>query len=776
MGKETFDVIEYAEERKKKSAGVKKSEERQSFDVERYAKRRSLSKDIGKITDRIDSFQKNFDSYLSEFNKRFEGDRNAAYAPYREDSGEWKRKAEAKSSEFLREMASIRSAVDYYSDVLDDKWYSDVSNMFDTYRKYNSELAQAARLDDERWNSYGSREQYEKIMGREHKNDHYYELLNRDDFESGADAGQKLGTDYDDFLSRYTDWYNKKSGFDLGSPHSQEELDEYYRLLSEEPSIQNKLEFFLGNADHGNEAIGWANAGDSTTPQGYVGKLFQQGYNSAWNYATDEERKIYDYLLYRDSVTGGNSAQTYLDDMEYTWTKKLNAANSETVSEFADASALNRILLSAASVPASVIGNLISAPAMIADAMGGREFNPYSASQGMRNFGNMARGSVSGYLEDNYDLEVLGHKVLSEVYNAGMSGVDSALGAMTLGAFYLPVMGSGAAAQKAAELYENGASNEKILAMSIAAGAAEIITEKIPLDNLLKPKNVASLGGIIREALKQAGIEGLEEIGSDVINGAAEDIFGRITGENSSFDDTVKKLMAANPGMSESEAIRKAWISVATDALWSGIGGMISGGGSAAVVAGSSVVRNFKSGSRIKKLGNGQAMVDYALKNYDGDTAVYKAAKRLSAKYAKRAAADKSEKTGSRKSNIIFRIGKALGSTNEKIALGAIQNAMKVGAVTNYVDAEEKAAAEKDIRSLLADEGITDAEESEALARAISKQVEGKTLSEKEKELLANSKAATSVLGDINDSIKISKALSSIDYGVANSFSEEKIS
>ena len=83
------------------------------------------------------------------------------------------------------------------------------------------------------------------------------------------------------------------------------------------------------------------------------------------------------------------------------------------------------------------------------------------------------------------------------------------------------MMGAKAAAGKAKELTERGVSASEALVRGTVSGAIEAATEKIPLDNML---DVVKSGGqsALKNILKQAGVEGMEEGFSYLFNYLAD--------------------------------------------------------------------------------------------------------------------------------------------------------------------------------------------------------------------------------------------------------------
>ena len=83
------------------------------------------------------------------------------------------------------------------------------------------------------------------------------------------------------------------------------------------------------------------------------------------------------------------------------------------------------------------------------------------------------------------------------------------------------MMGLGAAGSTATEATLRGATADQALELGTIAGAAEVLTEKLPMDNffrLLKTGS-GSLKSAMLEALKQVGTEASEEMVSEYVTG-----------------------------------------------------------------------------------------------------------------------------------------------------------------------------------------------------------------------------------------------------------------
>ncbi len=203
-------------------------------------------------------------------------------------------------------------------------------------------------------------------------------------------------------------------------------------------------------------------------------------------------------------------------------------------------------------------------------------------------------GAVSNLVGEKV-LEKTGNQYLSWLSSTAYSGVTSALqSATTIGAsvaLFGPqagsvigrgVMASQAAAQQFNQSVRNGSTNGEALAMSIAAGTAEYLWDKIPVDNMLK--NIGgwdvssvtaflnSLQNGVKGTLFQGLSEALEETGTSFTNFIAD---GIINGDHSEYKNSIRKY--EEMGLSQDEAQSKAGKEFLTSLLGDAIGGFIGG-------------------------------------------------------------------------------------------------------------------------------------------------------------------------------------------------------
>lgn len=410
--------------------------------------------------------------------------------------------------------------------------------------------------------------------------------------------------------------YDKETGKRLqkleairDSKINKETLEDYGRYLGEANEFAAERALFLAKQNnilqHGNETFG-VFAPDAKAPYAknenaqneasrlspeklkavneQSGQAFSFLENADW--ATDDEKKIYDYLLY---YKGGDEAKKYLRALSYELNKRAANALDQTVSDMYDkASGLGKTVLNIGSLGMNIIGNPEAAIDTIAHRIVGERVDPNSNNQTFRRIRNVIREKTGADLAKAsegtiFGKELFGQNAANMLYGAAMSALDSKLGGFTFGDGYTVAMAGGAMADEAERLYNKGASDSQIFNRSFAAGLAEYITEKVSMDNLLKAKSPANGWQVAKEILKQAGIEGSEEMASDVLNLVADSL---IMADRSDMSESIQKYKDGyvddngtyHKGVSEKEAQKLAWQDFFTDAMADGLAGALSGG------------------------------------------------------------------------------------------------------------------------------------------------------------------------------------------------------
>lgn len=243
------------------------------------------------------------------------------------------------------------------------------------------------------------------------------------------------------------------------------------------------------------------------------------------------------------------------------------------------------------------------------------------------NYVSAIRGTVSKNIEKSTDWNLFGQNVASFLYQTGMSVADSAAQIAAFGNGAVFLMGASAASNQAKNVIERGGSNSQAFWGGLAAGAAEALFEKISVDRLLKPKSITGWKSLLKETVKQAGVEASEEMLTEIANILSD---SAIMGESSDFSVSVKAYQ--EQGLSESEAKKKAFLECIGQVAWAGAGGALSGGimGGAAgsLNIANQGVNNRNVGNQVMRSGLTDETIDDGLR-LDTDDPLYKLAEKL---------------------------------------------------------------------------------------------------------------------------------------------------
>lgn len=260
------------------------------------------------------------------------------------------------------------------------------------------------------------------------------------------------------------------------------------------------------------------------------------------------------------------------------------------------------------------------------------------------NFVSTVRGTVSKEIEESTDWELFGQNVASFLYQTGMSIADSAvqvgaataLGVPTAATFF---MGASAASNQAKDVIERGGTNEQAFWGGLAAGAAEALFEKVSIDRLLSVHSVSSMKDLLKETVKQAGVEASEEMLTEISNIITD---AAIMGDKSNFEALVAQYEMQ--GLSEDEAKKQALLDSIGQVAWAGAGGALSGMAMGGVVntmnyAGDVVYnrqQNQAAGEQFQQMGDDvvAAIIEEGLAS-DPSTRSYQLAQQIQDKQAK---------------------------------------------------------------------------------------------------------------------------------------------
>lgn len=325
-----------------------------------------------------------------------------------------------------------------------------------------------------------------------------------------------------------------------------------------------------------------------------VGYLVQKGYS--WQ---DIET-----MAQQMSAQSGDRYQNKNELLAYVNQTNASDAKAEMMQELYGDSFLAKAAGTVASVPLNLVGGVVAFGEDTANQLLGDGLDTgHSVGHFLLDVGDTARAGVSQSIDSGFG---------RFIYDSMMSTVDSAaaigLGAATgMPALTLAIMGSGSAARAIQEGKDRGLSDEAAYTTGVLAGMAEVAFEKISLENLKSVKELldapaSTVEAKIKKTLVQMGVEGSEEVFTDLANAISDQI---VNGDKSALMQSIDDNMAQ--GMNESEAIGQAMKNFAAQIGGSFLGGAFSGG---VFAAGANVI------SRVQR--RGMAKAQGAVLNYSG--------------------------------------------------------------------------------------------------------------------------------------------------------------
>lgn len=192
-----------------------------------------------------------------------------------------------------------------------------------------------------------------------------------------------------------------------------------------------------------------------------------------------------------------------------------------------------------------------------------------------------AANTIDSEIKQNYDLKVGNVDLFDLGYSVATSTADNVLRAVVGGG------SAGAGALMATQVFtqgvidgrEKGYSDSKAITSAIVSAAIEGITEKVSMEQILKPENSKNL---VTHIIKSFLAEGSEEVASNVLNRAYDSL---VNGQYSEFNQLVEKYKTE--GETDSQALTQAILDTVGDDLEAfligGFSGGLMGGGVGAV-------------------------------------------------------------------------------------------------------------------------------------------------------------------------------------------------
>lgn len=280
---------------------------------------------------------------------------------------------------------------------------------------------------------------------------------------------------------------------------------------------------------------------------------------------TDDEVALYNYVY---TTQGAQAANGYLEHLRTQLTARQTQAAANAAGEAAAGSIGGAIAGSIGSVLLSPASGIQSMAGQLMDWATGRGIDPNAAYALGSNIKNAIREAVTAKVEEHAG--PVGSFAYGTVMSMADMLADAASGNPTAA---MAMIGSRAFSEQVIDAKNRGLSDGEALVLGVASGAAELITEKIGLDELLKlPKGWEDAGfwkGALKGALGEAGEEGI----TNVMNLAADIA---VAGEKSEFAMSIERYKREGKDDEAAllAALKDAGISLGADML----GGAVSGG------------------------------------------------------------------------------------------------------------------------------------------------------------------------------------------------------
>ena len=309
---------------------------------------------------------------------------------------------------------------------------------------------------------------------------------------------------------------------------------------------------------------------------------------------TAEEIANYNYLYH---TQGADAALEYLLYLEPQIDARATNNIAGRLAEMTQSGVGGAIAANALSVPLNLVGGIgyldLMAQNVARDIRGDyAPINYNSAAMLPTHMSRTVRQTTAGMITDAtgtiqldpeknpFWAKILNGRGLADVYQLGMSMVDSRVAAMTGNGYVATgLLASSAATQGVLDALERGATDEQALQVGLWNGIAEAVFEFFEVENLLKGDP-----NWIRATMNQALTEGIGEGATTVANNISDFII--MTDKSQLMRDAAEY---EKMGYDRKTAVWNAIADAAIDAGWDILGGAASGGISA---AGMSAVQN----------------------------------------------------------------------------------------------------------------------------------------------------------------------------------------
>lgn len=292
----------------------------------------------------------------------------------------------------------------------------------------------------------------------------------------------------------------------------------------------------------------------------------------------EAERQIYNTIVAQQGLTKG---EEYLEWLKPELNRRYAAQMHERLADTANAHPIAGTMMNMGAGLWKPLGYGYTAVQNIANRVN-NEYQPIDPNAGWFAPNIASEATTEGLTRDMSDAgKFLTQTGLSIAQNLFFMGFGEATS--------LALMGLGSASDTSREILQRGGSNEQAAWGGAAAGAAEVLFEKVSLDSLIRLKDTDNLRDAVGNILKQAGVEASEEAFTELTNNLSDQL---INGGLSNYQQAVQRYMAQ--GMEEAEAKKAASAEVAGEIGLAALGGALSGG----VLAGGKTVMQYNGGQQ----------------------------------------------------------------------------------------------------------------------------------------------------------------------------------
>ena len=638
------------------------------------------------IVSSVNAWLKKHNSYLSEYQKRYEGRKYSYEDAYVGDSSEWLNTISQKKSESDTEADRIFSYIDQYKDYLDANWVMDIKSTIAKARATQRQTIESAQKDNEYWAKFMPNEEQAAAGYTAEKVYNEWQAGQKqgvDDLAFDVEAGmvelEKLKQDRDAYLAGLLDndsfWANigRFMGNTGATSLGGTKTSEYDKLIAEKEAQIERAKYaqgyqsYMTNMDAEDYAANSQYVSTRTeTPMedaiyyvsygspgimpgaegGFVGQTFDPMYDKdklfgnflhdyinrnkdAIDVSTVNDTSDRSYFMGHDEGFLQTMTDEEIGVYNYLYNRSPEEADQFLKFIESDLEGRRRIQEQAEwaayakeSPGASSVFSVLISP------MKGLSYLGQAAD--MLDDGKMDKDA--GYNRFSYIPSTIRSQVSSKwgkvgsfAYNTAMSMFDFLFTTAVSGGnqgLSLAIMGSGAAADATLAAKDRGLDDGQAFALGTIAGLAEVAMEKISLSAWLEGDMTE---GALRYMLKNALSEGVEEAGTSVTNLLADII---IAGDKSEWKMAIQKYV--DEGKSESEAfglvLAENAAQIGLDALGGILSGAAIGGGT---YAGSSIAAGFEYGKTAKDKTTAQQLVAEGIELNPDSKYVQKAQKKV---------------------------------------------------------------------------------------------------------------------------------------------------